>query len=138
MASSEYVVSPVATVSSPLEDPSDAPCQGDEGGPEARIVIEPAAVPALGGLSAGDRVVLLTWLHLASRDVLAVHPRGDSSRPLTGVFATRSQDRPNPIGLHEVVVLEVGEDFLRVGGLEAVDGTPVLDIKPVLGSLATR
>lgn len=138
MASSEYVVTPVGTVSSPLEDPADAPCQGDEAAPQALVMIEPTAAPAMSGLSAGDRVVLLTWLHLASRDVLAVHPRGDRSRPLTGVFATRSQDRPNPIGLHEVEVLEVGENFLRVDGLEAVDGTPVLDIKPVLGSVATR
>jgi tRNA-Thr(GGU) m(6)t(6)A37 methyltransferase TsaA len=138
MASSEYVVTSIGTVSSTLEDPSDAPCQGDEGAPEARIVIEPTAAPAMSGLSVGDRVLLLTWLHLASRDVLAVHPRDDTSRPVTGVFATRSQDRPNPIGLHEVEVLEVGKDFLRVGGLEAVDGTPVLDIKPVLGSVATR
>jgi tRNA-Thr(GGU) m(6)t(6)A37 methyltransferase TsaA len=138
MARSEYVVRPIGSVISRLEDPAEAPCQGDEGAPEARIEIDPAAAPALAGISVGDRVVLLTWLHLAHRDVLTVRPRGDRSRPLTGVFATRSPNRPNPIGMHEVVVLEVGEDFLRVGGLEAVDGTPVLDIKPVLGTVSTR
>jgi tRNA-Thr(GGU) m(6)t(6)A37 methyltransferase TsaA len=138
MASSEYVVTPVGFVSSPLQHPADAPCQGDEGAPDARILIDFAAGPALKGISVGQRVVLLTWLHLGSRDVLTVHPRGDTSRPLTGVFATRSQDRPNPIGMHEVEVLEVGADFLRVAALEAIDGTPVLDIKPVLGPTPTR
>jgi tRNA-Thr(GGU) m(6)t(6)A37 methyltransferase TsaA len=138
MVDNEYVLTPVGIVSSPLKDPERAPCQGDEGAPEARIVIEPAAAPAMAGLSVGDRVVLLTWLHLASRDVLTVHPRGDRSRPMTGVFATRSQDRPNPIGLHEVEVLQVFDDHLVVGGLEAVDGTPVLDVKSVLGPVATR
>ena len=138
MATSAYVVTPVGSVSSPLQHPAEAPRQGDEGAPEARIVIDSAAAPALMGLSVGQQVVLVTWLHLASREVLTVHPRGDTSRPLTGVFATRSQDRPNPIGMHEVEVLEVGTDFLRVGALEAVDGTPVLDIKPVLGPTPTR
>jgi tRNA-Thr(GGU) m(6)t(6)A37 methyltransferase TsaA len=138
MVGNEYVLTPVGTVSSPLKDPERAPRQGDEGAPEARIMIEPTAAPAMVGLSVGDRVVLLTWLHLASRDVVTVHPRGDRSRPATGVFATRSQDRPNPIGLHEVEVLEVCDDHLVVGGLEAVDGTPVLDIKSALGPVATR
>jgi tRNA-Thr(GGU) m(6)t(6)A37 methyltransferase TsaA len=138
MATSEYVLTPVGFVSSPLRHPCEAPCQGDEGAPGARVLLHQAVTPALRGVAVGQRVVLLTWLHLASRDVLEVHPRGDASRPLTGVFATRSQDRPNPIGMHEVEVLEVGEDFLRVGALEAVDGTPVLDIKPVLGATPTR
>jgi tRNA-Thr(GGU) m(6)t(6)A37 methyltransferase TsaA len=138
MATSEYVVTPVGFVSSPLKNPAEAPCQGDEGAPDAQVLIDSAAAPALMGISVGQRVVLLTWLHLASRRVLTVHPRDDTSRPLAGVFATRSQDRPNPIGMHEVEVLEVGADFLRVGALEAVDGTPVLDIKPVLGPAPTR
>ena len=138
MVSPEYDVRPIGTVSSTLVDPSAAPHQGDEGAPQARVEVEPTSAAALEGLAVGDRVVLLTWLHLASRDVLAVRPRDDPSRPLTGVFATRSQDRPNPIGLHEVAVLEVGADFLLVDGLEAVDGTPVLDIKPVLGPAVSR
>ncbi|MFE4461411.1 TrmO family methyltransferase, partial [Nocardia tengchongensis] len=84
------------------------------------------------------RVILLTWLHAGSRDVLAVHPRGDRSRTPTGVFATRSPDRPNPIGLHEVTLTAVSPRVLGVAGLEAIDGTPILDIKPVLGGVETR
>jgi tRNA-Thr(GGU) m(6)t(6)A37 methyltransferase TsaA len=89
------------------------------------------------GIQPGDELLVLTWLHLAERDVLQVHPRGDLSRPLTGVFATRSPDRPNPIGLHRVSVLETGKQRLRVALLEAIDGTPVVDIKPVLASSAS-
>jgi tRNA-Thr(GGU) m(6)t(6)A37 methyltransferase TsaA len=89
------------------------------------------------GVKAGDELILLTWLHLAQRDVLQVHPRGDPNRPLTGVFATRSPDRPNPVGLHRVSVLEVTQDQLRVAPLEAIDGTPILDIKPVLADVAS-
>lgn len=92
----------------------------------------PQAAQGLTGIIAGDELIVLTWLHLARRDVLQVHPRGDLARPLTGVFATRSPDRPNPIGLHRVSVLEVGEQKLRVAPLEAIDGTPIVDIKPVL------
>ena len=87
----------------------------------------------LGGIAAGDELLVLTWLHLARRDVLQVHPRGNREAPLAGVFATRSQDRPNPLGLHQVTVLEVARHRLRVAPLEAIDGTPVIDIKPVLG-----
>ena len=108
--------------------------QGDEGAPEAWLEIFSAAVQGLTGIQVGDELVLLTWLHLAERDVLQVHPRGDLNRPLTGVFATRSPDRPNPIGLHYVLVLQVGEHSLRVAPLEAIDGTPIVDIKPVLVS----
>ena len=93
---------------------------------------------ALQGLEPGAEVVVLTWLHLARRDVLVVHPRDDPARPLTGVFATRSADRPNPIGLHQVRVLAVEGCRVRIGGCEAVDGTPVLDLKPVLGTAPTR
>lgn len=106
--------------------------QGDEGGPEAWLDISQQAAPGLMGIEPGDELFILTWLHVAERDVLQVHPRGDLNRPLAGVFATRSPDRPNPIGLHCVSVLEVGEAQLRVAPLEAIDGTPVIDIKPIL------
>jgi tRNA-Thr(GGU) m(6)t(6)A37 methyltransferase TsaA len=106
--------------------------QGDEGAPEALLELTPFSTPGLMGIKAGDELIVLTWLHLAQRDVLQVHPRGDLNRPLAGVFATRSPDRPNPVGVHLVSVLEVLEGKLRVAPLEAIDGTPVIDIKPVL------
>ena len=115
--------------------------QGDEGAPEAWLELTALAGPGLLGIQPGDELFVLTWLHLAERDVLQVHPRGDLNRPLTGVFATRSPDRPNPIGLHRVSVLEVvdAQRKLRVAPLEAIDGTPIVDIKPVLaGSVADR
>jgi len=128
-----YTVEPVGHVVSPLRDPAEAPCQGDEGAPEAWLDFDPRYRQAHDGLAEGDEVLILTWLDRADRDVLAVHPRGDTSRPVRGVFGTRSPDRPNPIGLHRVRILRVDGDRLRVNGLEAVDGTPVLDVKPVLG-----
>jgi tRNA-Thr(GGU) m(6)t(6)A37 methyltransferase TsaA len=128
----------VGRVASPLTDPAAAPKQGDEGAPEATLEVAPEFAPALAGTSEGDDVLVLTWLDRADRDVLAVHPRDDLSRPETGVFATRSQDRPNPIGLHRVRVVAVEGTSLRVENLEAVDGTPVLDIKPVLGEVGER
>ena len=106
--------------------------QGSEGAPEAWLEVKPHVADGLAGIKPGDELIVLTWLHLAERDVLQVHPRGDLNRPLTGVFATRSPDRPNPVGLHRVTVLEVGERRLRVAPLEAIDGTPIVDIKPVL------
>jgi len=106
--------------------------QGDEGAPDATVVVERPYADALEGIGVGDELVLLTWLHDADRSVLQVHPRDDLSRPLTGVFATRSSDRPNPIGLHRVTVHAIDGLELVVGPLEAIDGTPVLDIKPVL------
>jgi tRNA-Thr(GGU) m(6)t(6)A37 methyltransferase TsaA len=124
----------VGRVESPLTDLADAPKQGDEGAPEATVVIEPQFAPALDGIEVGDEVLLLTWLDRADREVLGVHPRGERSRPRTGVFATRSPHRPNPIGLHRVRVLAIEADRLRVAGLEALDGTPVLDLKPVISS----
>jgi tRNA-Thr(GGU) m(6)t(6)A37 methyltransferase TsaA len=127
-----YTFEPVGIIRSPLKRLEEAPMQGDEGAPEAWLEMTPAAAPGLEGITAGDDLIVITWLHLAERDVLQVHPRGDLSRPLTGVFATRSPDRPNPIGLHRVSVLEVLEGKLRVAPLEAIDGTPVVDIKPVL------
>lgn len=106
--------------------------QGDEGAPEAWLDISQQATPGLMGIKPGDELFILTWLHVAERDVLQVHPRGDINRPLAGVFATRSPDRPNPVGLHRVSVLEVAETQIRVAPLEAIDGTPLIDIKPVL------
>lgn len=123
---------PIGSVRSPLTDPASAPMQGDEGAPEAEVVLEPELAPAAEGITPGDRLFVLTWLDRASREVLRVHPRGDPSRAPQGVFSSRSPDRPNPIGLHSVEVLGVDGPRLRVSELEALDGTPVLDIKPVL------
>jgi tRNA-Thr(GGU) m(6)t(6)A37 methyltransferase TsaA len=131
-------LSPVGRVESPLTDAAAAPKQGDEGAPEAWIALDPAAAEAARGLRSGDEVLVLTWLDRADRDALAVHPRGDPTRPRQGVFATRSPDRPNPIGLHRVRIREVDGTRLRVADLEALDGTPVLDLKPVLGGLDER
>jgi tRNA-Thr(GGU) m(6)t(6)A37 methyltransferase TsaA len=129
---------PVGYVESPLTDPSSAPKQGDEGAPETTIVLDPAYVEAAADLRAGEELLVLTWFDRADRDVLAVHPRGDASRPRQGVFSTRSPARPNPIGLHRVRVLAVEGRRLRVADLEALDGTPVLDLKPVLGKIDER
>lgn len=128
----------VGTVESPLAATDDAPRQPDEGAPAAWIVLRPEYAAAADGLAPGDRIVLLTWLHRADRSVLTTHPRGDRSRPLAGVFGTRSPARPNPIGLHEVTITERDGQRLRVDGLEAIDGTPVLDLKPVLAGPAQR
>lgn len=123
---------PIGMVESPLTDPAAAPKQGNEGAPEAWLRFEPAVLDGLEGIRPGDRVVVLTWLDRAQRDILRVHPRDDLANPQTGVFNTRSADRPNPIGLHPVEVLEIDGDRMRVGDLEAVDRTPVLDVKPQL------
>ncbi|TDC95267.1 tRNA (N6-threonylcarbamoyladenosine(37)-N6)-methyltransferase TrmO [Actinomadura sp. 7K507] len=128
----DFTVTAVGHVESPLADRATAPKQGPEGSPEAWLVFERPVLPALDGLRPGDRIFVLTWLHLSPRDVLRVHPRDDPAAPMRGVFATRSPDRPNPIGLHPVEVLEVAGDRLRVRDLEALDGTPILDVKPVL------
>ncbi len=134
-----FEVRAIGRVSSPLTDPESAPRQGDEGAPDAWIEFEPDVSDALEGLSPGDRIVLLTWLDRADRDVLVVHPRDDVSRPEQGVFSTRSQHRPNPIGLHPVEVLSIEGLRIRVSGLEALDGTPVVDVKPVLrGEISER
>ena len=128
----------IGRVESPLTDLAAAPKQGDEGAPEAWLVLDAGVADGLDGIAAGDELVVLTWLDRAARDVLRVHPRGDRSRPAQGVFTTRSPDRPNPIGLHRVTVLEVDGLRLRVRDLEALDGTPVVDLKPVLGGIAER
>jgi tRNA-Thr(GGU) m(6)t(6)A37 methyltransferase TsaA len=130
----EHVLPPlsiVGRVESSLRDMADAPRQGDEGAPDAWLAIEPAFAAARAGLGPGDEIVLLTWLDRADRGTLAVHPRNDTSAPLTGVFATRSPDRPNPIGLHRVAVRSIDGSRLRVGPLEAIDGTPIVDLKIV-------
>ena len=125
-------LTPVGVVRSPLRDRAEAPRQGSEGAPDALIVVESSFAAALDGVQVGDELLVLTWLHEADRRILQVHPRDDGTRPLTGVFATRSSDRPNPIGIHRVTVHAVDELRLDVGPLEAIDGTPVVDLKPVL------
>jgi tRNA-Thr(GGU) m(6)t(6)A37 methyltransferase TsaA len=123
---------PVGVVESTLTDRAAAPRQGDEGAPDAWLAFDAGVADALHGIRPGDRVIVLTWLDRADRDVLRTHPRDDLSVPEQGVFNTRSSDRPNPIGLHEVDVLAVEGTRLHVHPLEALDGTPVLDLKPVL------
>ena len=134
MSKTNYTIEPIGHVRSELTLLEDAPMQGDEGAPEAWLEITTRAAGGLLGIRVGDELIVLTWLHLAERDVLQVHPRGDLNRPLAGVFATRSPDRPNPVGLHRVTVLEIAEQKLRVAPLEAIHGTPLVDIKPVLTS----
>lgn len=129
-----YGLQPVGWIQSVLTHRRDAPRQGAEGAPDAWLTVAAPWAQALEGLTAGDDVILLTWLHQADRDVLKVRPRGNPDAMLTGVFATRSPDRPNPIGLHRVTILEIDGTRLRVAPLEAIDGTPVLDVKPVLST----
>ena len=126
------MLEPIGVVESPLTDPAAAPKQGFEGSPDAWLVLEPQVSEGLDGLRAGDEVIVLTWLDRARRDVLRVHPRDDPANPERGVFSTRSADRPNPIGLHRVQILAVDGLRLQVRDLEALDGTPIVDIKPVL------
>lgn len=128
----EYLVRPIGFIRSGLKNVDDAPMFYTEGAPDARLELLPEYRDGLDRMQAGDEIIILTWLHLAKRDVLRVHPRGDRANPLTGVFLTRSPDRPNPIGLHRARVLEKNVESLVIGPIEAVDGTPVLDIKPVV------
>lgn len=130
MTEAAYLLQPIGRVVSPLRNLGSAPKQGSEGGPAAWLVFTPEVAAGLRGLAPGDAIVVLTWLHEADRDVLSVHPRGDEARPERGVFSTRSPHRPNPIGLHRVTITAVEPEGLRVVPLEAVDGTPVLDVKP--------
>lgn len=123
---------PIGTVESPLTDPASAPKQGAEGAPDAWLAFEPDVLEALDGLQVGDRVIVLTWLDRARRDLLRVHPRDDVRNPMQGVFNTRSADRPNPIGLHPVQIVAIDGRRVRVTSLEAVNGTPIVDVKPAL------
>ncbi len=127
-----YWLHPIGLIQSPLKDRGDAPKQGSEGAPDAWLEVNSAVAEGLEGIAVGNEIIVITWFHESRRDVLKLHPRGDSNNPLTGVFATRSPDRPNPLGLHRVTVLEITGNRLRVGPIEAIDGTPVVDLKPVL------
>jgi tRNA-Thr(GGU) m(6)t(6)A37 methyltransferase TsaA len=126
-------VIPIGRVESPLTDAASAPKQGYEGAPDAWLVFEPEVLEGLQGITAGDRVIVLTWLDRARRDVLRVHPRDDPANPMQGVFNTRSADRPNPVGLHEVEIVAIDGPRVLVRDLEALNGTPIVDVKPVLG-----
>jgi tRNA-Thr(GGU) m(6)t(6)A37 methyltransferase TsaA len=128
----------IGRVESPLRDLADAPRQGDEGAPDAVLVLDEAVGEAARDLRPGAEVIVLTWLDRADRGVLSVHPRGDADRPVQGVFSTRSPDRPNPIGLHTVRIVAVDGPRITVARLEAIDATPILDIKPVLGGVHDR
>jgi tRNA-Thr(GGU) m(6)t(6)A37 methyltransferase TsaA len=122
----------IGVIRSGLKSRSEAPKQGSEGAPDAWLEVDSWAAEALHGIAVGDELIVITWLHQARRDVFKVHPRSNPRNPLTGVFATRSPDRPNPIGLHPVVVRAIDGTRLRIGPIEAIDGTPVVDVKPVL------
>jgi tRNA-Thr(GGU) m(6)t(6)A37 methyltransferase TsaA len=127
-----FKLKPIGAVESPLTDMASAPKQGHEGAPDAWLVLEPGVLEGLQGLQAGNQVIVITWLDRARRDVLRVHPRDDVANPKQGVFNTRSADRPNPIGLHPVEIVSIDGRRVRVRDLEALDGTPIVDIKPVL------
>ncbi len=131
-----YVLNPIGSIESELRTLEEAPKQGSEGGPDAWVRVDPAFAQGLRGISVGDELIVITWLHRADRVVLEVHPRGDPGNPLAGVFNTRSPARPNPLGLHRVTVREISGTSLLIGPIEAIDGTPVVDIKPVSSSAA--
>lgn len=132
MSESRYEVHPIGRVESPLVDRDAAPKQGDEGSPDAWLVFHPDVGEGIRDLETGTEILLLTWLDRARRDVLTLHPRGDPRNPVRGVFSTRSPDRPNPIGLHRVQIVAIDGTRVRVRNLEALDGTPIVDVKPVL------
>ncbi len=134
----DFTVRPIGHVESPLTSTADAPRQGDEGAPEAYLILDPIVQAGLDGIGVGNEIIVLTWLHEADRSVLKVHPRGDLNRPEQGIFSTRASSRPNPIGLHRVRVLGLDGLRLHVSDLEAIDGTPIVDIKPVLGDIGER
>jgi tRNA-Thr(GGU) m(6)t(6)A37 methyltransferase TsaA len=127
-----YELLPIGVISSDLASLADAPRQGSEGAPDAWLEVDAALAPALHGIDVGDELIVITWFHRADREVLQTRPRSDPRNPTTGVFATRSPDRPNPLGLHTVTVRAIDGNCLRIGPIEAIDGTPVVDIKPVL------
>lgn len=128
----EYSLHPIGHIRSTLVSLAHAPRQGSEGAPDAWLELNGAFARGLSGIAAGDEIIVVTWLHRSHRDVLETHPRNDPTIPLHGVFATRSPDRPNPLGLHRVTVREISSTRLRIGPIEAIDGTPVVDVKPVL------
>ena len=136
MPESDYALYPIGFLQSPLKELQEAPRQGHEGAPDAWLEVHASVAEGLEALAVGDELIVITWLHQAQRDILKVHPRGDETMPLAGVFATRSPDRPNPLGLHRVTVLEIAGERVKVGPIEAIDGTPVVDIKPVLSKSA--
>ena len=130
-----FSLQPIGVIRSEIKNTKDAPLFYDEGAPNATLDLDPAFAAGLLRMKAGDEIIILTWLHLANREVLQVHPRGDAANPLTGVFSTRSPARPNPIGLHRTKVLAIDATRLHLGPIEAIDGTPVIDIKRVVTSL---
>ena len=132
MAETGYTLNPIGVVRSELTNREEAPRQGYEGAPDAWLELDPAVAEALDGIAVGDTIIVITWFHQAQRDKLKTHPARNKNLPLTGVFATRSPDRPNPLGLHRVTVREIDGTRMKVGPLEALDGTPVADINPVL------
>jgi tRNA-Thr(GGU) m(6)t(6)A37 methyltransferase TsaA len=138
VSSGEYQVRPIGRVRSSIINLADAPKQGDEGVHLAELIFAAEFVDGLKDVHVGDAILLLTWLDRAARDVLVVHPRDDLTRPQQGVFSTRSADRPNPIGLHRVVVISIDGSTVTVSDLEALDGTPIIDIKPTLGPVDER
>jgi tRNA-Thr(GGU) m(6)t(6)A37 methyltransferase TsaA len=125
----------VGTIRSILKTRAEAPKLGSEGAPDAWLEVSPSVAQGLDGLKVGDDIIVVTWLHKARCEALKVHPRSDRHRPLTGVFATRSPDRPNPLGPHRVTVRRIAKNMLLIGPMEAIDGTPVVDIKPVIGQI---
>lgn len=134
----EFRIEPIGWVESPLVDRHAAPRQGDEGAPDAWLVLDPTLGPAMRDLDVGTQVIVITWLDRAHRDVLVVHPRGERDNVMRGVFSTRSPDRPNPIGLHQVQILAIEGTRIHVQNLEALDRTPIVDIKPVLLPVTQR
>lgn len=128
----DMALRPIGTIASDLRSLTDAPMQGSEGAPDAWLVVDASFAAALHGIEVGDELIVITWFHRADRSVLQTRPRSDPRNPMTGVFVTRSPDRPNPLGLHPVVVRAIDGTRLRIGPIEAIDGTPVVDIKPVL------
>jgi tRNA-Thr(GGU) m(6)t(6)A37 methyltransferase TsaA len=136
MLETSYTIKPIGVIRSELASREVAPHQGNEGAPDAWLEVNSTVAEGLEGIVAGNEIILITWFHQAHRDILKVHPRGNQNMPLRGVFATRSPDRPNSLGLHRVTVLEIAGNRLKVGPIEAIDGTPVVDIKPVLSGSA--
>jgi tRNA-Thr(GGU) m(6)t(6)A37 methyltransferase TsaA len=138
VSGAKYWVRPIGWVRSPLVDIAAAPKQGDEGAPKADLVFAAEFLEGLKDLHVGETILVLTWLDRATRDVLVVRPRDDVTRPQQGVFSTRSADRPNPVGVHRVDITEINGSTVRVSNLEAVDGTPIIDVKPALGPVSER